>query len=72
VLSRWVDFYEMIYSELDEVERPHEKTIKNDKKLDKWLVDFRARQKKKLIEYHKNDKSIDRDPLDKPTMVYGK
>lgn len=62
----------MIYREFDDVERPPEKTIVNDKKLDKWMTNFRAAQRKKLLEYHKDNKNIDRDPLDKPTLSYGK
>lgn len=62
----------MIYKEFDDVERPPEKTIINDKKLDKWMDNFRAKQRKKLLDYHKDDKTIDRDPLSTPTLSYGK
>ena len=67
-----MDFYETIYRDFDEIERPSEKTINNDKKLDKWMVNFKAKQHKKLLDYHKNDKTVDRDPLNKPSMSYGK
>ena len=62
----------MIYREFDQVERPPEKVINNDRKLDKWMVNYGAKQRKKLIEYHKNDRTVDRDPLNRPTMSYGK
>jgi hypothetical protein len=62
----------MIYKEFDDVERPPDKTINNDKKLDRWMDNFREKQRKKLMAYHKDDKTIDRDPLSTPTLSYGK
>jgi len=62
----------MIYKEFDDIERPPENTIVNDKKLDKWMDNFRAKQRKKLLKYHEDDKTIDRDPLNTPTLSYGK
>jgi len=63
----------MIYREFDEVERPADDTINDDKKLDKWMVRYRAENRKKLIQYHKDDKGVDRDPLDRaPSKSYGR
>jgi len=62
----------MIYTELDSVERPIEKIINNDKRLDEYMERLMAKRKKQAMEYHKNDKEANMDPMDKPTLVYGK
>jgi len=49
-------FYESIY-ELDDVERPSEKIIADDKKLDLWFENYRTYQRNELIKYHKSRKT---------------
>jgi hypothetical protein len=50
----------MIY-DLDEVERPTDKVIDDDKRLDVWYKNWRERVRKKLLKYHKNDEGIEKD-----------
>lgn len=72
-LLGWLQFYEMI-NNLDEVERPDDRVMEDDEKLDKWYKKYRADVKKRLIKYHKDTgtKNIDHDPP-KPRrgFVYG-
>lgn len=63
----------MLYS-LDEVERPRDKIIVNDEKLDKWYDDYRAKILKRLKKYHKDMKtdSVEHDiPKPRRGFVYG-
>ncbi len=56
VMVRWIQFYESIY-ELDSVQRPREDIINNDTKLDEWFNNYQAYATKRLIEYHKSQKT---------------
>lgn len=56
VLLRWIRFYDSIY-ELDSVERPKETIIANDKQLDIWFGNYQAYINKRLVEYHKGQKT---------------
>jgi len=56
MLIRWILFYESIY-ELDDVERPSEKIINDDDRLDMWFDNYKTYQRQKLIEYHKSQKT---------------
>jgi len=53
MLVRWITFYESIY-ELDEIERPTEKIIEDDDRLDDWFDGYRADLRKRLAQYHKS------------------
>lgn len=71
ILMRWILFYESIY-ELDEVERPSEKIINDDEKLDLWYENYRSYVRKELIEYHKRRKTPNVDTgIPKPTYSFG-
>jgi hypothetical protein len=56
----WIQFYEMIY-ELDEIERPTDKIIDDDKRLDMWYKNWRANIRKKLLKYHKDNNTVEKD-----------
>lgn len=63
----------MIYS-LDEVERPRDKIINDDEKIDEWYEAYREDNRRQLEESHKNDKGrhIDKGvPNPRRGFVYG-
>jgi len=72
ILLRWITFYESLYN-LDDVERPIQSVIENDRKLDMWYANYTMHQKKRLLEYHKNNKTPNIDTgIPKARMVVGR
>lgn len=69
----WLQFYDMIYG-LDEVERPDDRIMEDDERLDSWWKKYRSDLKKRLVQHHKDvgTKNIDHEPP-KPRkgFVYG-
>lgn len=64
----------MLY-ELDEVERPDDRVMEDDERLDKWYNKYREDMKKRLIKHHKDlgTKNIDYGvPRPRKGMVFGR
>ena len=72
-LLGWLQFYDMIYG-MDEIERPDDRVMEDDERLDLWWEKYRENLKKRLIEHHKSTgtKNIDYG-MPKPArgMVFG-
>lgn len=69
----WLQFYDMIYG-MDEVEKPDDRIMEDDEKLDKWWKYYRENMHKKLLEHHKSmgTKNIDYGvPRPRKGMVFG-
>jgi hypothetical protein len=63
----------MIYG-LDEVERPDDKIMEDDERLDMWWSGYREDMRKRLLEHHKTMKTkhVDRGvPKPHRGMVFG-
>jgi hypothetical protein len=68
-----MQFYDMIYG-LDEIERPDDKIMEDDERLDVWWKHYREDMKKRLIKHHKDigTKNIDHGvPKPRKGFVYG-
>ncbi len=59
----WIQFYDMLYT-LDEVERPPDKIMADDEKLDEWYEHYRRGVVQRLKKHHKDMKTghVDHDP----------
>jgi len=68
-LINWVAFYEMIYHELDEVERPIDKVINDDKRFDAWYSNYRGVMRDKLVKAHAKDPVSSNKPMPKPGRI---
>lgn len=69
----WLQFYDMIYG-MDEVERPDDRVMEDDEKLDSWWDQYRSDLKKRLVKHHKDvgTKGIDHEiPKPRRGFVYG-
>lgn len=55
---------------MDDVERPCERDIEDDDKLDRWYENYKDYIIKKLRKYHKDNPLVDRG-IPKPSIVIG-